>query len=163
MSHPLDDPAILALDRSDMFGRIREMGTELIRAWDLFADLDLPAGARGAANIVVAGMGGSATAGDYFAALCHDSSEIPVHVVRGARLPNYVSESSLVVVASYSGNTDEAMACYARVLALQPAHQDALYNLGNCEIHAGNLARALEHFCQAVQVNPEFEGFHSRR
>jgi glucose/mannose-6-phosphate isomerase len=57
-------------------------------------------------------MGGSATAGDYFAALCERSSELPVTVVRGYELPQYVSDRTLVVVSSYSGNTEETLSCY---------------------------------------------------
>jgi glucose/mannose-6-phosphate isomerase len=108
----LDDPALLRLDVSDMFARIAELGTELTRAWDTTAELELPAGARGAANVVLTGMGGSASAADYFAALCLGASEIPVSVVRGYALPNFVSERSLVVVSSYSGNTEEALSAY---------------------------------------------------
>lgn len=108
----LDDPARLALDASGMFGHIRAVGAELVRAWAASAALQLPARAQEATSVVVAGMGGSATAGDYFAALCGISAEKPVVVVRAHSLPNYVSERTLVVVSSYSGNTEEALACY---------------------------------------------------
>ncbi len=108
----LDDPKTLALDASGMLTRIKEMGPELERAWHESAGLELPEAAYGADNVVVAGQGGSATAGDYLDALCAISAELPVAVVRGYALPNYVSESSLVVVSSYSGNTEEALACY---------------------------------------------------
>lgn len=108
----LDDPELLKLDASDMFGRIRDLGTELIRAWDETAEMELPATAANATSVVVAGMGGSATAGDYFAALCTDTSEIPVSVVRGYSLPNYVNDRSVVIVSSYSGNTEESLSCY---------------------------------------------------
>ena len=108
----LDDGSLLRLDESDMFGRIRELGTELVRAWKASAGIELPRGAEEAEQVVVAGMGGSATAGDYFAALCAVSAEVPVHVVRGYTLPNYVSERTLVVLSSYSGDTEESLACY---------------------------------------------------
>lgn len=74
--------------------------------------MELPAGAENAREIVIAGMGGSATASDYFAALCRDASEIPVTVVRGYSLPNHVSDGSLVIVSSYSGNTEESLSAY---------------------------------------------------
>jgi glucose/mannose-6-phosphate isomerase len=108
----LDDPALLRLDASDMFGRIAELGTELVRAWQSTLTFELPAEARRATNVVLTGMGGSASAADYFAALCFPSSELPVRVVRGYKLPNFVSERSLVVVSSYSGNTEEALSAY---------------------------------------------------
>src|SRR3990172_10937561 len=42
----LDDPSIAALDAGDMLGRIGELGSELIRAWDASDELVLPAGAE---------------------------------------------------------------------------------------------------------------------
>lgn len=107
----LDDPDALERDASGMFGRIAEVGAELVRAWELTAELELPAG-RTPTAVIVAGVGGSATAGDYFAALCLDSSEIPVSVARGYALPHYVSDRSFVIVSSYSGNTEESLSCY---------------------------------------------------
>lgn len=108
----LDAPALLSLDANGMLGHIAAVGTELQRAWTASAGLDLPGGASRATNVILAGMGGSASAGDYFAALCAESSEMPVHGCRGYALPNYVSERSLVIVSSYSGDTDEALSLY---------------------------------------------------
>ncbi|MGE5595293.1 MAG: hypothetical protein ACM3S1_04580, partial [Hyphomicrobiales bacterium] len=79
----LDDAKLLDLDPSGMFTRIRELGSELRRAWTLSEELELPANASDATSVIVAGMGGSATAGDYFAALCAVTSQIPVTVSRG--------------------------------------------------------------------------------
>jgi glucose/mannose-6-phosphate isomerase len=107
----LDDPALLALDRSGMLGHISSSGRELLAAYRSAA-ISLEAGRPAPSNVVIAGVGGSASAGDYFAALCGRISELPVQVVRGFSLPNYVSERTLVVVMSYSGNTEEALACY---------------------------------------------------
>lgn len=108
----LDDAALLRLDASNMFGRIAEVGSELIEAWQGTAELDLPGRARGATAVVLTGMGGSASAADYFASLCFRTSELPVSVVRGYSLPNFVSARSLVIVSSYSGNTEEALSAY---------------------------------------------------
>jgi glucose/mannose-6-phosphate isomerase len=108
----LDDPGLLQLDTSGMFKSIAELGTEMIRAWDAAAELELPPGAAEATSVVIAGMGGSATAGDYFATLCWPASEVPVSVVRGYSLPNYVSDRTFVIVSSYSGNTEEALSAY---------------------------------------------------
>lgn len=108
----LDEQDILSLDSENMLGHIRVLGDELARAWEASASLELPAAARNATSIIIAGMGGSATAGDYLAALCHSSAKIPVSVVRGYALPNYVSSDTLVVISSYSGNTEESLACY---------------------------------------------------
>ncbi|MEX0783244.1 MAG: bifunctional phosphoglucose/phosphomannose isomerase [Dehalococcoidia bacterium] len=108
----LDGISRLELDREDMFGHIRSLGTELVRAWERSESLELPPGADRAKGVVIAGMGGSATAADYFAAICNVSSERPVVVSRGYTLPNWVDGDTLVVISSYSGNTEELIASY---------------------------------------------------
>ncbi len=108
----LDDRYRLDLDKGGMFGHIRNLGTELIRAWEQSESLELPPGAERARGVVIAGMGGSATAADYFAAIANVSSEIPVVVSRGYTLPNWVNSETLVVISSYSGNTEELLSSY---------------------------------------------------
>lgn len=95
-----------------MLRHIQSVGPQFVRAWERSANMLLPAGAEGATSVVVAGMGGSATAADYFAAICTPVSAVPVVVVRGYTLPHFVSTRTLVVVLSYSGGTAEALACY---------------------------------------------------
>ncbi len=112
MSDPLDDPALLSLDRSGMFTHIRNVGAELGVAWRESEGLSLPAAAQRATSVVISGVGGSATAADYFACICTSHSAIPVTVVRGPTLPNYVGEGTLVIACSYSGNTEETLAAY---------------------------------------------------
>jgi glucose/mannose-6-phosphate isomerase len=108
----LDDPRALELDKGGMFRHIRNLGYELERAWEQSESLELPPGAERAKGIVIAGMGGSATGADYFAEICRVSSERPVIVSRGYTVPNWVDGDTLVVISSYSGNTEELLASY---------------------------------------------------
>jgi len=108
----LDEAKLYDVDTSGMLAKKSELGRELIRAWGMTEEIEVPAAAERARNVVIAGMGGSATAGDYFAALCTVSAEVPVTVVRGYALPNYVSEQTLVVLSSYSGDTEESLSAY---------------------------------------------------
>jgi glucose/mannose-6-phosphate isomerase len=108
----LDNLGRLDLDRGDMFGHIGQLGTELKKAWEQSEALELPPGAENAKGVVIAGMGGSATGADYFAEICRVSSERPVVVSRGYTLPNWVDGDTLVVISSYSGNTEELLASY---------------------------------------------------
>lgn len=59
-------------------------------------------------NIVFAGMGGSGTLGDIFAAIL-SKTNIHVTVVKGYHLPQTVDSNSLIIVTSVSGNTIEAI------------------------------------------------------
>jgi glucose/mannose-6-phosphate isomerase len=60
--------------------------------------------------IVVAGMGGSAAAGDVLASLALASSPVPVLVSRNWALPGWVGAADLVVAVSCSGTTKETLA-----------------------------------------------------
>ena len=59
-------------------------------------------------HIVFAGMGGSGTMGDFFAAIL-SKTNLHVNVVKGYLLPKNVSTETLVVVTSISGNTSESL------------------------------------------------------
>ena len=57
-------------------------------------------------------MGGSAIGGDLVIACLSDQLNIPARVVRNYFLPNFVNRSSLVIISSFSGNTEESLSCY---------------------------------------------------
>lgn len=60
-------------------------------------------------QIVVAGMGGSALAAEFIKNWIGDRLPVPVIIVRDYALPGFVGEDTLVVISSYSGNTEEAL------------------------------------------------------
>lgn len=66
-------------------------------------------------NIIVAGMGGSALAGDF----SRDWLDLPLpfQVVKDYVLPSYVSDRTLVIACSFSGNTEETLAAFEEARA----------------------------------------------
>jgi glucose/mannose-6-phosphate isomerase len=58
-------------------------------------------------NVIIAGMGGSALAG--LIAQIWLNLHVPLEIVRNYSLPQYVSADTLVIVSSYSGNTEETI------------------------------------------------------
>ena len=58
-------------------------------------------------NIVISGLGGSAIGGDLIKLYTKDALSIPVIVNRDYFLPKFVNENTLVIISSYSGNTEE--------------------------------------------------------
>jgi len=71
-----------------------------------------------AQRIFLVGMGGSAIAGDVFAAWVADRSKVPIQVVRDYRLPSYARSEDILVALSYSGNTEETLAATAQGIKL---------------------------------------------
>ncbi len=61
-------------------------------------------------QVVVTGMGGSALSALLVKDWLGDVLKVPFEVVRSYELPAYVSRSTLVIVSSYSGNTEETLA-----------------------------------------------------
>jgi glucose/mannose-6-phosphate isomerase len=64
------------------------------------------------APLIVCGMGGSAIGGDLAAAALGERLTRPLVTVRGYELPSWAIPDSVVLCASYSGETEETIACY---------------------------------------------------
>ncbi|MDA0986536.1 MAG: bifunctional phosphoglucose/phosphomannose isomerase [Bacteroidetes bacterium] len=62
--------------------------------------------------IVLSGLGGSAIGGDLVRSYLLDELKIPLIINRTYTLPKYVNQNSLVIISSYSGNTEESIAAY---------------------------------------------------
>jgi glucose/mannose-6-phosphate isomerase len=109
----LDRVDAAVVDPSDMMGAILSLPEQCDRARQIAmaADLRALAGKR-FANAVIAGMGGSAIGGDLLRSIFEPHLELPVAVSRDYHLPGYVGRESLVIAASYSGNTEETLASY---------------------------------------------------
>jgi glucose/mannose-6-phosphate isomerase len=65
-------------------------------------------------KLVVAGMGGSALAALLAKSWLSKEMSVSFEVVRGYELPEYVDYNTLVVICSYSGNTEETLGCLAQ-------------------------------------------------
>jgi glucose/mannose-6-phosphate isomerase len=78
----------------------------------IMQDWDTPAG------LVVAGMGGSAIGGALARAALGDHASRPIFVTRAYGLPPWTTPDTMVLCASYSGETEETLACYESAGAL---------------------------------------------
>jgi glucose/mannose-6-phosphate isomerase len=70
------------------------------------------------AGLIVCGMGGSAIGGDLAAAAFGGRLSKPLLTVRGYELPSWVTAEWAVLCSSYSGETEETLACFAAAEAL---------------------------------------------
>jgi glucose/mannose-6-phosphate isomerase len=78
----------------------------------IMAELNTPGG------LVVAGMGGSAVGGALARAALGDHASRPIFVTRAYGLPPWTTPDTTVLCTSYSGNTEETLACYESAGAL---------------------------------------------
>jgi len=63
-------------------------------------------------NIIISGMGGSAIGGELLKDYIRGSVKVPVEICREYYLPAYASRKSLVILASYSGETEETLSSF---------------------------------------------------
>jgi glucose/mannose-6-phosphate isomerase len=63
-------------------------------------------------GLVICGMGGSAIGGDLAAAALGSRLSLPLDVVRGYGVPSWTPPDRVIFCSSYSGNTEETLACY---------------------------------------------------
>ena len=68
-------------------------------------------------NIVSTGLGGSAIGSDIARSYIADESKTPLFVNRNYALPLFVGKETLVIVSSYSGNTEETLSAYKNAKA----------------------------------------------
>jgi len=113
----LDDPEVLArYDAGGMLQRIKEMPWQCQQAWQMAMDFALPEGYAGVDKVLVLGMGGSAIGGDLVSSLLASEAWLPVMVSRGYDLPAFVDAGTLVIVSSYSGNTEETLSSFEQAM-----------------------------------------------
>jgi glucose/mannose-6-phosphate isomerase len=107
----LDDVSkIKGIDKSGMLSFCVDVAEHYGRALEAAGRVSL--GFSVPDNVVVAGMGGSAIGGELLKDLVREDAAVPVEVSRAYSLPGYVDERSLVLVVSYSGETEETLSSF---------------------------------------------------
>ena len=116
--HILDDPEARArLDPGGRGAAVRDLPDQCRAAWEEARRLELPPAYREIERIVILGMGGSAIAGDILRLLLDRECPVPVISQRHYDLPPYVDDPTLLIAASFSGNTEETLSAFRQGLA----------------------------------------------
>jgi glucose/mannose-6-phosphate isomerase len=68
-------------------------------------------------NIVVTGLGGSGIGGTILSELVQTECTVPITVNKDYFLPEFVNANSLVIISSYSGNTEETLSAMKQAIA----------------------------------------------
>ena len=67
-------------------------------------------------NVIVAGMGGSGIGGDLLKDWAKNKLDVPIEVNRDYELPEYAGKKTLVLISSYSGDTEETLSAFLDAL-----------------------------------------------
>jgi glucose/mannose-6-phosphate isomerase len=108
----IDIQTIKKLDSQNMLGSLESLPRQVEEVLSCAEEIKFPANYKKAKNIVFAGMGGSALGAHIIKSLFKDELPVPVEVINGYELPNYVDKNTFVVISSYSGGTEEAVSAF---------------------------------------------------
>ncbi len=106
----LDDPKIIeSYNKSKVAETISFLPDQINQTWDDVLGLKLPNNFNTFENIVICGMGGSNLATELIRSVFGADINLPIILVRNYHLPKFVNNKTLVIVISYSGNTEETI------------------------------------------------------
>jgi glucose/mannose-6-phosphate isomerase len=108
--------AFFTPDLSGMAGKVMEFPAQLRTGWEIGKRQALPWNVKKLQNLIYAGMGGSAIAGDLIRSILTDELPIPFTVKRGYELPPFAGKGTLFIASSYSGNTEETLSVAAQAV-----------------------------------------------
>lgn len=102
--------AMKALDTQHVLESIEGLGKQCTHAWTDASKIVFPQNYKQTTSIVFSGMGGSALGAYAIKSLYADTLPVPFDIYNDYKLPPYVNDRTLVMVASYSGTTEETIA-----------------------------------------------------
>jgi len=113
MSKSLSLKNIKRVDKSSMLDLLLSFPVQCKEAGRIAASANILFEKRDFSKVVFAGLGGSAIGADLVRAYLYSESKIPISVYREYDLPAFVDSSTLVIISSYSGNTEETVSAYS--------------------------------------------------
>lgn len=108
----LTEDKIKQIDSEGMWQLMRDFPKQWTDAEALTSNLVFTGDKKAFANICILGMGGSGIGGDLITSYAHKNCPLPIQVNRNYDLPAWVNENTLVIVSSYSGNTEETLEAF---------------------------------------------------
>ncbi len=96
---------------------IANFSKQLAEAIEIGKNANLKPGDRSIHNVLITGLGGSGIGGSIVSQLVAQEATVPINVNKTYSIPGYVNEHTLVIVSSYSGNTEETLSALKEALA----------------------------------------------
>jgi glucose/mannose-6-phosphate isomerase len=90
---------------------VANFSKQLSKAIKIGTNAKLTAPKNKISNVLICGLGGSGIGGSIVSELVVGVANVPINVTKGYFIPAYVNENTLVIISSYSGNTEETLNC----------------------------------------------------
>jgi glucose/mannose-6-phosphate isomerase len=96
---------------------VANFSKQLSEAINIGSNAKLSASKNKISNVLICGLGGSGIGGSIVRELVVANANVPISVTKGYFIPAYVNENTLVIISSYSGNTEETLNCMDLAIA----------------------------------------------
>jgi len=106
----LNKKIINKIDKNNMFDIISDLYKHINHSFNIIENFSIKWTGK-IDNIVICGMGGSAIGGDFVKTVLNEEINIPIFVNRDYSLPKWINKNTLIIICSYSGNTEETVSC----------------------------------------------------
>jgi len=108
---------IKKIDKNNMFDVLKAFPLQVKDALKIAGKYNLKNfNRKGIKNVIISGLGGSAIGGDLFRSYTQYEMKIPVSINRNYTLSKFADSNTLVVISSYSGNTEETISAYRQAM-----------------------------------------------
>ena len=97
---------------------ISEFTTQLNHSLEISERAKLTPISENITYVVISGMGGSGIGGDIVSEAISQEIKIPIIVNKDYILPNYVEDKTLVIISSYSGDTEETVNAMKQAISI---------------------------------------------
>jgi glucose/mannose-6-phosphate isomerase len=108
----MTETEIKLYDNFNLFSVTADFPLQIEEAVIIGSNLEPSADLKEIDKIIICGMGGSAIGGDLLRSYLLYECRIPIYVNRNYKLPAFANEKTLVVISSYSGNTEESLSSF---------------------------------------------------
>lgn len=107
---------IKSLDSENTLESIKFLPLQIQSSWEKVKKMKFPSEYSLASSILFCGMGGSAYAYHLIKNLYQNELKIPLDLVNDYNIPGFANHHTLVIVSSYSGNTEEVISCLKQAI-----------------------------------------------
>lgn len=90
---------------------IANFSKQLTEALHIGSNAILTPASQKISNVLICGLGGSGIGGSIVSELVNSNTNVPISVSKGYFIPAFVNQNTLVIISSYSGNTEETINC----------------------------------------------------
>ncbi|MBT3230707.1 SIS domain-containing protein [Candidatus Uhrbacteria bacterium] len=108
--NPLDNPKTFTkYDSADIAFGVERLSQQLKAAFEGVETVNVPKAYKAVDHVLIIGMGGSSLGGHVLQTGLSDRLKASIDLMRGYSLPKWVNSKTLVILSSFSGNTEEVL------------------------------------------------------